>query len=289
MKLLSFGEIIWDAYGDEYTIGGAPLNLAAHFTLQGGRAWLVSAVGRDALGEAALGRIRALDINTEYVSVSDSVPTGRCDVTLGENGIPSYNILENVAYDNIVLPDHLNRNFDVLAFGTLALRGQRNREALERVLRSNSFTEVYTDLNIRPPFYSRESIELCLANATILKVSDEELPAVTRTVFGKEAPLADAYGLIAERYPNVRLILITQGKDGSSCYDCRAKKLYTCESVPVTVVSTVGAGDSYGAAFLAHYLKTRDILAAMNAAAEVSAFVVSRKEAIPDGVDSVSS
>ena len=122
MKLLSFGEIIWDAYGDEYTIGGAPLNLAAHFTLQGGRAWLVSAVGRDALGEAALGRIRALDINTEYVSVSDSVPTGRCDVTLGENGIPSYNILENVAYDNIVLPDHLNRNFDVLAFGTLAMR-----------------------------------------------------------------------------------------------------------------------------------------------------------------------
>ena len=282
MNLLSFGEIIWDIYGDSYTIGGAPLNLAAHSSLHGARSWLASAVGNDVLGMRALEHIKALGIKTDYISVSNDFQTGKCDITLGESGIPSYNILENVAYDRILLPSALNHDFDVIAFGTLALRTKQNRETLMHVLSNNSFGEVYADLNIRPPFYSRESVELCLSNATIVKISDEELPLVTLLLFGKSATVAEALDLIAKKYPKIKLILITQGEMGSLCYECQRKEIYSCKAEAVTAVSTVGAGDSYGATFLTWYMKTKNISLSMTLATKVSAFVVAHQEAIPE-------
>ena len=269
-------------YDDAYTIGGAPLNLAAHSALLGARSWLASAVGNDALGIRALEQVKELGIHNEYISVLDDFPTGKCAITLGENGIPRYNILENVAYDQISLPSALNQDFDVIAFGTLALRTKQNRETLMRVLSNNSFGEVYADLNIRPPFLSKESIELCFSNATIVKISDEELPHITMLLFKKAVAYADAFHLIARSYPKVKLILITQGEMGSACYDCQRKEIYTCKAESVTAISTVGAGDSYGAAFLNWYLKTGDIMQSMTLASKISAFVVAHQEAIPE-------
>jgi fructokinase len=283
MNLLSFGEIIWDAYRDSFSLGGAPLNLAAHSAIQGGNAWLASAVGDDAHGASALEHIKALGIKTEYVNVHRDLPTGKCIVTLEENGHPSYKILENVAYDKIVLPEHPNQKFDVVAFGTLAMRSGQNRKSLELLLHNNSFEEIYTDLNIRPPFYSKESVEFCLSNATIVKISDEELPTVTQLLFGRDLSLDDACELIRSSYPQIKLILITQGEKGAICYDCQSNKTYNCKAAPATVRSTVGAGDSYGATFLTWYFKTKDIMLSMTLASKVSAFVVSHQEAIPDG------
>ena len=281
MNLLSFGEIIWDVFGEQSKIGGAPLNLAAHVALQGGSAWMASGVGDDALGKEALDCLQALGVNNEYVSVSPTNPTGQCIVSLDENGIPSYKILENTAYDHTVLPATLTSPFDVIAFGTLALRGEENRNALEAVLRNNRFDEVYTDLNIRAPFYSEAAIDLCLSHATVAKISDEELPLVTKTVFGTVHDPLDAAKMISKRYPQIRLILITKGADGAFCYECKEKEVYRCAAEPATVKSTVGAGDSFGATFLTQYLKTKDIPRSMRLASKVSAFVVSHQEAIP--------
>ena len=47
---LCFGEILFDVFGDDRCIGGAPFNFAAHFAQLGGEAVMVSAVGDDELG-----------------------------------------------------------------------------------------------------------------------------------------------------------------------------------------------------------------------------------------------
>ena len=84
MKILSFGEIIWDVYGpSERTLGGAPLNFAAYAAMAGADVYLASAVGDDAIGREAVESVKELGIDCRYVSVSEKV-TGQCLVTLGE-------------------------------------------------------------------------------------------------------------------------------------------------------------------------------------------------------------
>ena len=287
MKLLSFGEIIWDIYGqNEQTLGGAPLNFAAYATLLGDTAWVASSVGNDPLGQKAIEQIKELSVKTEYIVVSQEKETGQCRISLDQNGVPSYNILEDVSYDYISLPDKLPTDFDTIAFGTLALRRGHNRAKLKNVLTNNSFSEIYTDLNLRSPFYSEESIDFCLSNATIVKISDEELPLVTQTLFHETLNLQDAAASISRKYSQIKLLLITCGAKGSFCYDCQNEKTYDCPSEPVDVISTVGAGDSFGASFLSLYEKTKDIPYALKLSAKISAFVVAHKEAIPGSAKS---
>ena len=116
MKALSFGEVLWDIYDDKKIIGGAPLNFAAHLVKHGNSVSLLSSVGRDAEGEAALDIMKSWGISTDHVSVLCDRSTGKCLVTLDENAVPSYNLLQDVAYDRITCKSDPDE-FDALYFG----------------------------------------------------------------------------------------------------------------------------------------------------------------------------
>ncbi len=277
MKILSFGEIIWDVYEAEKFIGGAPLNLAAHCSKQGAEGFMLSAVGNDDLGKDALEKVKSFNVRTDFVSVNEAKETGKCIVTLNENGVPSYNVLTDVAYDYIKAPDNVNElQFDVFCFGTLALRSSENLETVKSIIKDSKINKVYCDINIRPPFFSDEAILFALENANILKISDEEMHFVSEVCGLKESED------IAEKYKNLEFILLTQGEKGACVYDCKGKKAYFENAPKVEVASTVGAGDSFGATFICEYFKTNDIEKSLKKAIEISAFVVSQKEAIPE-------
>ena len=277
MNILSFGEIIWDVYETEKFIGGAPLNLAAHCSRQGASAYMLSSVGNDVLGKAALNEVKNFNVKTDFVSVNQEKETGKCIVTLNENGVPSYNVLTDVAYDYIKAPDNINNfRFDVFCFGTLALRSSENLETVKSILKNSNIKKVYCDINIRPPFFSDETILFALENANILKISDEEMHYVVEVCKCEE--LSD----ISQKYSNLEFILLTQGEKGATVYDCKNKKAYTENAPEVTVASSVGAGDSFGATFICEYFKTEDIEKSLKKAIHISAFVVSKKEAIPE-------
>lgn len=277
MKILSFGEIIWDVYKNEKFIGGAPLNLAAHCSKQGAEVFMLSSVGNDDLGKDALIEVKNFNVKTDFVSVNHEKETGKCIVTLNKNGVPSYNVLTDVAYDYIKTPDNVNDfQFDVFCFGTLALRSSENLETVKSILKNSNIKKVYCDINIRPPFFSENVILFALENSNILKVSDEELHFVTNACGLKE--LQD----IAEKYKNLDFILLTQGENGATVFDCKNGKMYTENAPKVEVASTVGAGDSFGATFICEYFKTNDISRSLKKSIEISAFVVSKKEAIPE-------
>ena len=276
MKILSFGEIIWDVYENESFIGGAPLNLAAHCSKQGAKSFMLSSVGNDDLGKNALEIVKNFNVNTDFVSVNQEKETGKCIVTLNENGVPSYNVLTDVSYDYIKSPDNINElQFDFFCFGTLALRSKENLETVKSILKNGNIKKVYCDINIRPPFFSDNVILFALQNSNILKISDEELHFVTDVCGLKN--LED----IAEKYSNLEFILLTQGENGATVYDCKNKKTFSENAPKVEVKSTVGAGDSYSAAFLCEYLNSGDIEKAGKAGTQLSGFVVSRLEAVP--------
>ena len=281
MKLLSFGEIIWDVFPSGAHLGGAPLNFAAHAAMQGADSYVLSAVGNDELGKRALGEIAALGVKTDYISESKKA-TGSCIVTLDERGVPSYDLVRDTAYDDISLPDVTNGDgFDVLAFGTLALRDGHNKKILKQLIDKVDIPIIFSDLNIRAPFYSKESILFCLENANILKISDEELPIITREVFGKEfSTLEEAAREIFDAFGNKQMIIITRGPEGAYAY--RNGEEYYCDAAEADVVSTVGAGDSFGATFLSQFLSGKTPAEALAIASRVSAFVVSNTGAVPE-------
>ncbi|MBR3809063.1 MAG: hypothetical protein IKK46_02025 [Clostridia bacterium] len=277
MKILSFGEIIWDVYESEKFIGGAPLNLAAHCSKQGADSFMLSSVGNDDLGKYALNKLKSFNVKADFVSVNKEKETGKCIVTLNENGVPTYNVLTDVAYDYIEAPDNINDfHFDIFCFGTLALRSKKNLETVKSLLKNSNIKKVYCDINIRPPFFSNETILFALENANILKISDEEIHYVYNACDFKN--LVD----ISQKYSNLEFILLTQGENGATVFDCKNKKEYQENAPEVKVVSSVGAGDSFGATFICEYFKTNNIKKSLNKAIEISAFVVSQKEAIPE-------
>lgn len=281
MRALAFGEILWDVYPEERFIGGAPFNFAAHLARHGVETHMLSAVGKDSLGRESLTELAKRGVNDRYVSVSDGLPTGKCLVTL-KAGVPSYCLLENVAYDDISWPMS-DEAFDLLYFGSLALRSERNVQTLKRLLAEKSFAEVFVDVNIRPPFYTRDTVSFCLENATLLKVSDEELPRVLALLeLDGDADRAAILSELAQRYENLKLILLTLGAEGALVWDCAARKVVFCPAQKVSVVSPVGAGDSFSAAFAVRYFQGRSLEDCLAYATRVAGFVVAHRSAVPD-------
>lgn len=284
MKILSFGEIIWDVYPNECYIGGAPLNFAAHLVKSGAEAFLLSSVGDDDLGKKALEKINRFHISSALIEVNGDKPTGQCIVTLDQQGIPFYHILSDVAYDYIQFPLMICSNyFDALSFGTLALRNQRNLSVLKEIIEKGNFGKIYCDLNLRAPFYNKDIVSFCLRNAQIVKLSETELEYVGCNVLQFENDSYEAVMKeVSRHYPTLEVILLTCGENGAYAYIVKEKSMYHCSAAHVNVVSTVGAGDSFGAVFLINYLDGKNVLECLQKATERSAYVISHFEAVPD-------
>lgn len=284
MRILAFGEILFDVFGEERKIGGAPLNFAAHAVRAGAEAHLVSAVGNDELGDIAIASALHHGVGTAYLSRSEQYETGVCRVTLDDEGVPRYDLVYPAAYDDVKPPEGIEgEHFDAIYFGTLALRGEANRRALSELLRTECYGEVFVDVNVRQPFCSRESLLIALESATVIKISDEELDFVMNEAFSLAGcDITTAIGEISRRYPRIKAVIITRGAEGSVAYDTKSGETFSCPAVKTEVVSTVGAGDSFSATFLVGYMNGESIPRCLERASVVSAHVVSRTEAIPE-------
>ena len=274
MKLIVFGEILWDIFDDEKKIGGAPFNFAAHCAKLGMDVDIVSAVGNDELGNKAIAAVKKLKVNTKYIQTVD-YKTGHCLVTL-HNGTPSYNLVENVAYDNIPVPEKLRLAADAFYFGTLAQRNAKSKETLEKLLDGN-YKEVFFDINIRQNYYSAELIDNSLKHATILKISREEIGVLD--IDGAPEKICE---LLRAKYTNLKLIIVTLDADGAFIYDTKSKNIIYSPKPVSKVVSTVGAGDSFSACFLSNYLNNVPLQECLKRATLLSDYVVTRLGAIPE-------
>lgn len=286
MRILAIGEIIFDIFNGEAEIGGAPLNFCAHCAKLGAKSAIVSAVGMDSLGEEALKNLRKFGVDVSFVA-KNQFPTGQCLVTVN-NGIPEYNVLSPAAYDRIEISGDIIKKIkeygaDVFAFGTLIQRDSVSRKAVNEILESCSFAEVFCDINLRSGCYDKESCLCCLENATVLKISSEEEPLLAEFGFYcRGRTERETVMNICKAFGNIRLILFTKGENGSVIFDKSDGSFYEIPVVKANVVSTVGAGDSFSAAFLCEYFKSGDIAAAGRSGAELSAYVVAHREAVPN-------
>jgi len=287
-KILAFGEVLWDKYDTESFIGGGALNFIAHCARCGADGYLYTGVGRDEWGARASEEMARFGIRQAFVKTTDK-STGLTLVTLHGDGMPRYNVLSDTAYDNIPFSETdgaavRGAGFDMLYFGTLIQRSSVSRASLRRLVETCPFAEILCDVNLRKDCYDEDSARFCLSHATVLKVGDEEEPTLRQMglyAAASEDPASIAEG-ICTRYPQVKYVLYTMGGKGSFVYSAFEKRGFVQPAASVPVLSTVGAGDSYAAAWSVSYLSGLPVEKAAENAAALSGFVVSNTAAVPE-------
>ena len=279
---VGLGEVLWDLLPGGKQLGGAPANFAYHAQQLGARSAVVSAVGRDALGDEILARLRELGLDTRYVAVDDQHPTGTVSVNLDAAGVPSYIIHENVAWDRVLNSPavlDLVRSADVICFGSLAQRSPYTRNTIQECMRAPRPDAVkICDINLRQNYFDEQVIDDSLHLANVLKLNDQELPVIAR-VYG--LPEHDEQAVVSALLENgpLQLIALTRGGKGSSLYTLA--ETHHHPGVATKLADTVGAGDSFTAA-LAIGLLRGELLKRINAAANrLAAYVCSQAGATP--------
>lgn len=280
--IIGMGEALWDVLPEGKQIGGAPANFAYHVSQFGLDSRVISAVGSDRLGEELTSNFSARKLRGEIAVVP--YPTGTVQVTLDENGIPNYQIKENVAWDNIPFTDRLSAlatRTRAVCFGSLAQRNVVSRETINRFLDAMPNEEgVYKvfDINLRQGFYTKEIICDSLSRCNVLKINDEEFVAINRLCGYPGIDLQDKCRALLERY-DLSILILTCGVNGSYVFTPSSESFV--ETPRVDVADTVGAGDSFTAGFIASLVKGSTIAEAHKAAVRISAYVCTQHGAMP--------
>ena len=276
--IVGIGEILWDMLPGGKALGGAPANFAYHASRLGEEGWAVSAVGDDPLGAEIMEIVAEKRLN-HLIAVTDQ-PTGTVRVSLDAKRVPSYNITEDVAWDNIPFTpemEALAARADAVCFGSLVQR-MASRDSVLRFLRATRPEALRVfDINLRQHYYSREVIDESLKLADILKINDEEIRIVA-DMFGLGDDDTAACRALIARY-GLQLVILTKGADGSEVIT--EDESFPQKAGKVKVVDTVGAGDSFTAAFVVAYLRGLSLSDAQRLANETAAYVCSCKGAMP--------
>lgn len=276
--VVGIGELLWDVLPTGKRAGGAPINFVYHATQMGAEGYAISAVGNDLSGTEIVQELEKNHISNSLGTVE--YPTGSVMVELKE-GIPTYTIIEGVAWDHIPLTQEsidLIKRADAICFGTLALRSQASKETILSLLsyaREDALR--FFDINIRQSYYSKELIETLLHKANVFKINDEEL-VLLRDMCKLEGSDDEVCRQVLQMY-NLKYLVLTAGCAFSSIYT--ADEVSTIPTPRVEVADTVGAGDSFSGAFVYSVLTGKSLREAHQTAVETAAFVCTQEGAWP--------
>jgi fructokinase len=293
--ILGIGELLWDMLPGGAALGGAPANFSVMAGRLGNHAVILSRIGRDDLGRLAIERLDPLPVDTSSLEIDPAHETGRVTVSF-ENGEPHYTIHQPAAWDFFDLTNEwvkLAERADAICFGSLAQRSVESRKTIQTLVANAPAACIRVfDVNLRAPFYSAEVIQESLELATVLKMNEQEAPAILDllglAVAGASSP-ANYLRACAERllqeFPSLELVATTRGGSGSLLV--KHGEWHDHPGLPVKVADPIGAGDAFTAA-ITHYMLRGAGLATLNAAGNRwGGWVASQPGAMPPLPDSV--
>lgn len=279
-KIIGLGEILWDMLPTGKQLGGAPANFAYHVCRLGGNGWAVSAISDDELGREIKNTLSTKKLNTILEEVNE--PTGTVQVTLNAAGVPTYDITEGVAWDHIPFTEsigNLAKETSAVCFGTLAQRSPESRATIHKFIESMPAGSLKVfDINLRQKYYDEKIISDSLRLADILKINDEELEIVSRMLC-LTGTSEERCRAISREF-NLKFVILTMGGDGSKVI--LEDSVHLSTPGKINIVDTVGAGDSFTAAFMLAYLRGESIENAHTLATEVSSYVCTKAGAMPE-------
>jgi fructokinase len=240
--VVCFGEILWDVLPGNIVPGGAPMNVAYHLKKLGIQPALITRVGLDNYGKKLIQLMEKQGISTDYFQMDFERDTGKVTMTTGEDEHVHYDILQQVAWDNIQWDDQFESLLSTSAFfvfGSLSTRSEASRQVLYRLLESPTFKVL--DINLRPPHYSRPILEKLMRGVGVLKLNLEELELLTGWFAGYKTE-ADRIEALQEQF-RIPTIVVTKGSRGAVMLIDGV--FYEHPGFVVDMADTVGSGDAF--------------------------------------------
>lgn len=238
--------------------GGAPGNFLAALSRYGCTTAMIGKVGDDMFGHKLKQTLASAGIDTRGVIIDPAYFTTLAFVSLDADGNRDFSFARKPGADTCLRAEEIDTELisssRVFHFGTLSLTDEPSalatRRAIELAKEAGAF--VSCDPNLRKPLWkseqmARDAIEWSLAQADIVKISDEEIDFLWNL-----SPEQGAQKLLKEY--GVSLVYVTLGPKG-----CHAATKKTCVTVPspkgIKPIDTTGAGDIFGGSAMSRFLQ----------------------------------
>jgi fructokinase len=277
---ICYGEILWDVLPDGPQPGGALLNVSYHLNKLGMPTSLVSKIGNDENGHKLENLLDNWGIKKHLLQVDVEHPTSEVIASMNNGNEVSYEIVFPVAWDFINDSQSIKTQIKpstYFVYGSLASRNIVSRNTLFELLESDAI-KVF-DINLSPPFISRDLLGELLHKANIVKFNQAELEMVQGLFRGSFWKESEQIKFIQDHF-NIPEIIVTKGEFGASYY--KENKAYHVAGREVKVRDTIGSGDSFLAAFIVnHYHGISPEIILKNAIA-MGGFIATKKGGCPD-------
>lgn len=276
---LIFGEVLFDHFPDgSARLGGAPFNVACHLAALGLAPLLVSAIGDDADGRQIHQAMQQRQMDEAGLQTDPQHPTGRVQVSL-HDGEPSYEIVNDCAYDHIQATHLDPAPYQLLYHGSLAQRGATSRQTLHQ-LRERCGGLIFLDVNLRRPWWQREQVLADMQASDWVKLNQHELAELG---LGGASLAAAAKQVLTEF--GLQGIIVTAGEQGALTLTADGQQQRIVPQGQQEVVDAVGAGDAFTAVMLAGLLRQRPLAETMAQAQQLASAIVGIRGALPDSPD----
>ena len=228
-------------------VGGGPANTAKALSRLGHNVQFIDGISTDEYGQSARAELIRDGVGLDLALTSD-LPTCTATVSLSDDGSASYEFLidgtATFAFDNSWLPDPERLKPEVLQIGTLVTIIEPGASVLyDWAVKVGEFAPIVFDPNIRPSVMPdlvkyRDEVEKWIKISSVVKFSEDDIAALYPT----EDPIEIAKICLEK---GVQLVVITRGADG--LVGVTADGVVEVPGIKVSVVDTVGAGDTVGA------------------------------------------
>ncbi|MFV0591062.1 MAG: carbohydrate kinase family protein [Draconibacterium sp.] len=259
-RIVAFGEIVWDLLPHDQVLGGTPLNLVFRCNSFGEKGHLLSRVGDDELGQAALDQLVSLNISDKNVQLDPEFPTGVVKVTFDENGESKYEVKEDVAFDHIEFSAEalkLARQADCLFFGLLPQRYGLSKNTIRELIKESPDSLHFFDLKLFEHFFNIEVVERLLNCAHIVRIKEKEVEFLAGKLQMEYTDLDEFAERLSKKY-KIDLVITTRGNSGISAFQQKKGCFYDPGYV-IDMEDNIGSGMAFSAGFLHYYLNGKSL------------------------------
>ena len=287
-----------DITGFDAFVGGSSLNIAVALARLGGNATLLTAVGKDKVGDFIVDFLNRENVNTHCIPVKPSSRSSA--VLLGiepPDKFPLVFYRDNAADSQLTIDDVQNANipdYKVFLTNGTALNIEPSRSAafFATELAHENGVKVVLDLDFRADQWhdyrafgvtvrallpkvaiaigtEEEILAATMNQASQLVIKDQQIsaPEITGDIDASIQILLDA---------GVETLIVKRGEDGASIYKSDGT-ITDVPGFPVKVLNVLGAGDAFAGGFLYGLLQGWDLYKSCRMGNASGAQVVTKK------------